>query len=205
MNTSYNNYKYALFGGTFDPVHNGHIRLAKAAANELGLDKLFFMPNFISPFKRDVKVTAAEDRCAMLNIACKANDKFIVSRYEVDRQTPSYTYNTLTFFNNNYDGKLYFLLGFDSLVQIDTWYKGEKILKSFTLVAGRRPGTESSVGLEKIKEFKAKYNADIILLDVEPYEASSTEIRQLVDEGKSLGGIVLPEVENYINEHNLYR
>ena len=53
MNTSYNNYKYALFGGTFDPVHNGHIRLAKAAANELGLDKLFFMPNFISPFKRD--------------------------------------------------------------------------------------------------------------------------------------------------------
>jgi|LSQX01.2.fsa_nt_gb nicotinate-nucleotide adenylyltransferase len=205
MNISYKNYKYALFGGTFDPVHNGHIRLAKAAAYELSLDKLFFMPNFISPFKKDTKVTAVEDRCAMLNIACRTNDKFIVSRYEVDRQTPSYTYNTLTFFDNNYDGKLYFLLGFDSLMQIDTWYKGEEILKSFTLVTGRRPGTESSVGLEKIEDYKAKYNADIILLDVEPYDASSTEIRQLVAYGKSLSGIVLPEVENYINEHNLYR
>lgn len=196
--------KYAIFGGSFDPVHIGHLKLALGAVNELNLDKLLLMPNFISPFKQDSKVTDTADRLAMTELLLPYCDAFEVSSYEVQRTGPSYTAETLDFFDNEYDGQLYFVLGFDSIMTLDKWYRADDIMK-YPMITGRRPGTCDSEGMQKVIEYRNKYGADITVLEIEPFDASSTEIRQLVREGKSTEGLLLPEVREYIDEHALYR
>ena len=197
--------KYGIYGGSFDPIHIGHIALADCAVRECGLDKLIFMPAYISPFKQDRKVTAGRDRCAMIEAATVSNSKFCLSRYELGKEGPSYTIETLRHWKKLLDGELYFVLGFDSVVQLDTWYQGEAVLKGFRFITAVRPDTCISEGMRKIEEFREKYGSDITVLHMEPVDASSTEIRNLVKEGKSITGLVPPGVEEYIIEHQLYR
>ncbi len=197
--------KYAIYGGTFDPIHMGHISLADHAINECGIDKLIFMPAYISPFKQDKIVSPGIDRYRMIESILGYNKGFRVSSYEIMKEGPSYTYETLKHWKTMLNGELCFVLGFDSVVHIDTWYHGEDILREFPLITARRPDTDDSQGLEKIKFMEKEYNANIVVLDMEPVDASSTRIRQLASKGKSLKGLVLPEVEEYIIEHNLYR
>lgn len=196
--------RYAIFGGSFDPVHIGHLKLAMAAVEEMDIDKLFLMPNYISPFKQDSKVTATEDRVAMAELLLPYNEAFVVSTYEVDRSGPSYTSETLSHFREILDGELYFVLGFDSVLTIDKWHCAEELME-YPMITGRRPGTEDAEGLAKIEELNRKYGADITVLTIEPFDASSTEIRQRVREGKSTEGLLLPEVRKYIDDHSLYR
>ena len=110
--------KYGLFGGSFDPIHIGHIRLAEAAVRELKLDRMIFMPNYISPFKLNQGVTPAADRIRMIETVLPMNPAFELSEFEVRREGPSYTFDTLDYFNSEYDGTLYFILGYDSIMSI---------------------------------------------------------------------------------------
>ena len=197
--------RYGIYGGSFDPIHIGHVALAENAVRECGLDKLIFMPAYISPFKQDRHVTDGRDRCRMIETVLKTNSAFCLSRYELNKQGTSYTIKTLRHWEKLLDGELFFILGFDSAVQIDTWFEGEEILKSYHLVTARRPDTDYAEGLKKIESFREKYGADIIVLNMIPVDASSTEIRNLIKEGKPLTGLVPPEVEEYIIEHKLYR
>lgn len=199
-----NKKRYAIFGGSFDPVHIGHLRLAMAAVEEMEIDTLFLMPNYISPFKQDSKVTATEDRVAMAELLLPYSDAFVVSTYEVDRSGPSYTSETLSHFREMLDGELYFILGFDSVLTLDTWHCAEELM-TYPMITVKRPGTEDAEGLAKIEELKSKFGLEITVLTQEPFNASSTEIRQLVKEGKSTEGLLLPEVREYIDEHSLYR
>lgn len=197
--------RYGIYGGSFDPIHIGHVALAENAVRECGLDKLIFMPAYISPFKQDRHVTDGRDRCRMIETVLKTNSAFCLSRYELNKQGTSYTIKTLRHWEKLLDGELFFILGFDSAVQIDTWFEGEEILKNYHLVTARRPDTDYAEGLKKIESFREKYGADIIVLNMIPVDASSTEIRNLIKEGKPLTGLVPPEVEEYIIEHKLYR
>ena len=197
--------RYGIYGGSFDPIHIGHVALAENAVRECGLDKLIFMPAYISPFKQDRHVTDGRDRCRMIETVLKTNSAFCLSRYELNKQGTSYTIKTLRHWEKLLDGELFFILGFDSAVQIDTWLEGEEILKSYHLVTARRPDTDYAEGLKKIESFREKYGADIIVLNMIPVDASSTEIRNLIKDGKPLTGLVPPEVEEYIIEHKLYR
>lgn len=197
--------KYAIFGGSFDPIHIGHLRLAKAAVDECGIDKLYLMPNYISPFKLDHKVTATEDRVAMVKVALGYCEAFDISLYEVEREGPSYTIDTLNHFRDELDGELYFILGFDSVLDLERWHLGSEIISNYPLITGRRPGTGDESGFQKIKEYRNKYKARIEVLDVEPFKASSTEIRELIRTGGSTDGLLIPEVQEYIREHDLYR
>ena len=200
-----NGKKYGICGGSFDPIHIGHVTLADSAVRECGLDKLIFMPAYISPFKQDRHVTDGRDRCRMIETVLKTNSAFCLSRYELNKQGTSYTIKTLRHWEKLLDGELFFILGFDSAVQIDTWFEGEEILKNYHLVTARRPDTDYAEGLKKIEACREKYGADIIVLNMIPVDASSTEIRNLIKEGKPLTGLVPPEVEEYIIEHKLYR
>ena len=197
--------RYGIYGGSFDPIHIGHVALAENAVRECGFDKLIFMPAYISPFKQDRHVTDGRDRCRMIETVLKTNSAFCLSRYELNKQGTSYTIKTLRHWEKLLDGELFFILGFDSAVQIDTWFEGEEILKNYHLVTARRPDTDYAEGLKKIESFREKYGADIIVLNMIPVDASSTEIRNLIKEGKPLTGLVPPEVEEYIIEHKLYR
>ena len=204
-NCDNNTFKYAIFGGSFDPIHIGHLKLAKAAAEECGLDKLYLMANYISPFKLDREVTATEDRVAMVKASLGFCEAFDVSTYEVNREKPSYTIETLEYFDENYEGKLYFVLGFDSVLDLEKWHRGPEIISKYPLITGRRPGTGDESGFSKIEEYREKYNADITVLDIEPFDASSTEIRERIRNNASTEGLLIPEVKEYITEHGLYR
>ena len=197
--------EYALYGGTFDPIHMAHIKLADNAVNLLGLEELIFMPAYINPFKQGSTVSSAEDRCAMIEAALSYNPAFSLSDYECTKEGPSYTYETLQYLDGKYEGKLMFVLGMDSLVQVDSWFKGEEILKNYTLITARRPGTADDEAMKKINDFKTQYNADIYMMEMPPMDISATQIRKNVQEGKSIKGLVLPAVEEYIVEHQLYR
>ena len=198
-------FRYAIYGGSFDPVHIGHIALADCAAAECGLDEIIFMPAYISPFKQDRKVTRGEDRLAMLETVLDFNPAFRVSDYELRKGGPSYTIETLRHFRSMVDGELHFVLGFDSVVQIDKWYEGEEILRDFPLITVRRNDTDDAEGFERIEGFRKEFGAEITVLDMEPVDASSTEIRDMIKIGGEISGLVLPRTEEYIIEHKLYR
>ncbi|MBQ6456308.1 MAG: nicotinate (nicotinamide) nucleotide adenylyltransferase [Mogibacterium sp.] len=196
---------YAIYGGTFDPIHIGHLSLATHAVRECGIDKLIFMPAYVSPFKQDRKVTPGYHRVRMIEAVLKYDPAFCVSRYEIGKEGPSYTVETLRHWVSLLGGNLSFVLGYDSVIQSDTWFHGEEILRNYPLITARRPDTDDEAGLKKIQYLRDTYNADITVMEMEPVDASSSEIRRRVSAGKSLGGMVPPEVERYIIEHNLYQ
>ncbi len=196
---------YAIYGGSFDPIHIGHVSLADCAVKECGIDKLIFMPAYMSPFKQDRRVTDGRDRCAMIEKVLKYNKAFCLSRYELNKGGPSYTIETLKHWSTMLDGRLSFVLGFDSAVQADIWRQGPEILRNYHLITARRPDTDTAEGMQRIDFFRSEYGADITVLDMEPVDASSTVIRENVRAGKPISGLVLPEVEEYIIEHQLYR
>ena len=196
---------YAIYGGSFDPVHNGHIALASHASSECGIDKVIFMPAYVSPFKQDRRVTPGADRVRMIESVLRYHPSFCVSRYELSKEGPSYTVETLRHWSRLLGGKLSFILGYDSVMQVDTWYCGEEILRNYSLITARRPDTDDAAGIEKIRYLREKYDADITVMKMEPVDASSSEIRQRVRDGESLDGLVPPEVERYIARHDLYK
>lgn len=196
--------KKAIFGGTFDPIHFGHIALADAAVKETSLDELFFMPNNVSPFKISDDVAAPEKRCDMIELILKMNDRFRLSRYELEKKGVSYTYDTLKAFGGHEDDEIYFVLGFDSLIDLDTWYKGDHIIREFKIIAGRRPGVDNSEGNEKISLYRTKYDADITVLDIKTPDVSATEIREAVAGHRDTDKLIPSEVKEYIKRNGLY-
>ena len=196
---------YAIYGGSFDPIHIGHVALAESAVKECAIDKLIFMPAYMSPFKMDRKTTDGKDRCGMIERVLKYNKAFCLSRYELNKGGPSYTIKTLKHWSGILDGKLSFVLGFDSAVQVDTWFEGPEILRNYHLITALRPDTDYVEGLKKIESFRKDYGAEITVMDMDPVDASSTKVRDNVREGRPISGLVLPEVEEYIIEHQLYR
>ena len=201
----HSDYKYAIYGGSFDPIHRAHVALAYYATRELDLDELYFVPAYVNPFKQGRNTTPGEDRFKMIESILHYDKSFRVSDCEIMKEGPSYTIETLKHFSDNIEGELHFLCGWDSLLEIDHWYHGEEILRNYTLVTARRPGSDDSDGMAKIKEFREKYETLVYVLDFPPMDVSSTAVRNNVKEGKPINELVLPEVEDYIREHNLYK
>ena len=205
MNSETSSRHYAIYGGTFDPIHKGHIALADHAVRECGIDKLIFMPAFISPFKQNRRTAPGKDRAAMIESILGYNKAFCLSRYEIGKEGPSYTYDTVMHWKQILDGKLSFILGFDSVIEIDTWYRGEEILKEVSLITARRPYANDSDGWNKIQYYREKFGTETTVLEMAPVDASSTEVRMNVHAGMPISDLVAPEVERYISEHDLYK
>jgi nicotinate-nucleotide adenylyltransferase len=196
--------KTAIFGGSFDPIHRGHVNLALTALNELDLDSLIFVPNYISPFKTDKKVTRGDIRAEMIEAILHYDERFRISRYEIGRAEPSYTYDTLNHFRKELGADIYFVLGFDSFIDIDTWYRGEEIIRDYKLITGMRPNTDYDEAYSELRRFERDYGGDITMLHIEPFDAASSEIRDMVRQGLDISAYVLPEVEDYIRKNGLY-
>ena len=193
-----------IMGGTFDPVHTGHLILARYALELLELEEVWFMTSGNPPHKRDTKHTDAETRHEMVRLATEDCEGFVPCDYEVKKEGYSYSALTLKALCELYpDREFYFIIGQDSLNYFDRWYHPEEILRySRVAVYPRR----SEVGLdEEISRMEKLLGAEFLRLDAPMIELSSTEIRKRAGDTKSIRFMVPESVEKYIIEKGLYQ
>lgn len=196
-----------IMGGTFDPIHNGHLLLGKQAYEEYGLDEVWFMPSGKPPHKSDHHVTAVEDRCEMVRLAIAEHPYFVFSDFEVKRSGNTYTAQTLRLLNEAYpQHHFYFIIGADSLYEIESWYHPGEVMEQTTLlVAGREyEGALRSLD-DQVAYLSDKYGASIRLLHCDEVDISSGELREMESRGKRLYKYVPKPVEEYIMTRGLYQ
>ena len=196
--------RIGIFGGSFNPVHKEHIKVAVEAIKELQLDKLFIIPTFVAPHKQGAEVLDANDRLNLLKLAFNDNPKIVVSDYEIQKQGVSYSYLTVRHFKEIFSGcTLYFLMGSDMLENFPTWKNPNDIVKNCNLVLINRQGNavKDEILIENIKTL---YNHSVKKLIVSGEDLSSTEIRLRKMLGLSLDGLVTKKVEDYIEQNNLF-
>ncbi len=202
--------KIGIMGGTFNPIHHGHLVAAGEALSQFKLDKVIFIPSGDPPHKNASEEMIAEHRYLMTVIATSANNNFFVSRIEIDRKGKSYTIDTVTELKKIYGEStgLYFITGADAILEILTWKNTEKIIKICSFIAATRPGYNIS-RIQDLKERlfkKTKNNIEkIFVMEVPALAISSTDIRQRVKEKRPIDYLVPEGVSNYILKHGLYR
>ena len=196
--------RIAMFGGTFNPIHLGHLHLAKTFADALNLDKVLLIPSRIPPHKLAPDLVDGEHRLAMCRLAAKVDPRFQVSDVELRRTGPSYTYDTLQTLKGWYPGdELYLITGSDMFLTLEEWHRGEELIHQAILCAGARNAGEMQQLQHQQERLEAK-GARCCLLSLEPLPLSSTLVRQTVAQGKSIDTMVPKEVDRYIQEHGLY-
>ncbi len=196
-----------VMGGTFDPIHLAHLVTAEAAVEQFGLAKVIFVPAREPPHKRGLVITPAEHRYNMVELAVRSNDRFEVSRAELDRDGPSYTVDTLEELRASYPSgtRLYFITGADAILDIDTWRHPERLFELCTFIAAERPGLSREAVREGLRELERRYGVSILRVNVPAMGISSTDIRQRARSGRSIRYLVPEAVEEYIRRHGLYR
>ena len=197
--------RLGIMGGTFDPIHYGHLVTAEQAREALDLDAVLFMPAGQPAFKQDKKVTDAEDRYAMTVLATAANPAFLASRFEIDRPGVTYTVDTLRALRERYPScvKLYFITGADAIIDIVTWHHAEEIAELATLIAATRPGYDIAQAQARIKRSGIKF--DVRYIQIPALAISSTNIRERVAAGKSIRYLTSESVIGFIRKNGLYR
>ena len=197
--------RVGVYGGTFAPVHNGHIESARAFMKQMKLDYMYVIPTFLPPHKSVDESDDPYHRLRMCELAFAGVDGVIVSDMEIKRGGKSYTYDTLAALAGE-DKKLFLLCGTDMVLSFDKWYRYEDILKMCypTYVRRERDKILENRIIEKITEYYNKHGVMFRRIITDPIEVSSTEIRALVSAGESISHIVPPEVERYIKERGLY-
>ncbi len=198
--------RIGIFGGSFDPVHNGHIALAKAALAQAALDCVIFMPSHIQPFKIGRKAAAGADRVAMLKAAAEGEDRLFVSDYEVLNTDISYTVDTMRAMREVYgrDARLFFILGTDSFLTIDKWRDAEALLTENSFCVGSRPGYRDEELTAFIDSLRERFGTEIVRVMNERIDVSSSEIRADVCLGRPVDGLTPPKTAEYIKQHHLY-
>jgi len=200
--------RIGIIGGSFDPVHAGHLIIAQDAAERLGLSEVVFVPASIPPHKQAMRRVDAGHRLVMLKLAAESNPRFSVSDIELRRGGVSFTVDTLRILRDIHpDAALFLIVGSDTLVDFHTWHKTEEILKFCEVATLLRPGEDSlEVIAEKI-QLPAEERGRLLrnVIDAHRIGVSSSEIRMRLAEGLGIRYLVPPEVESYIYEHGLYQ
>lgn len=198
--------KIGLMGGTFDPIHYGHLVLAEQVRTRFNLDMIYFIPVGIPPHKQEKKISCSKDRYFMTLLGTITNPYFEVSKIEIEDNNTSYTVNTIKKFKKIIDNnsELYFITGADAIYELETWKNVKELLGLCNFIAASRPGIDKSKLKEKIKILNEKYNGRIIETSVPALAISSTDIRDRIKKGKSIKYIVPESVEHYIYKNNLY-
>lgn len=195
--------KIGLFGGTFDPIHIGHMILMENVINNLDLDKIYVLPNSNPPHKLENKKTALNLRLKMVNETIKDNQKLEINDYDYRDNEIHYTFNTINYFKKSYpNDEFFFIMGEDSFLDIEKWKNYKEILKENLIIFKRYSNKNFSL-ISKINQVR-KYNKNIYLIDNIALDISSTLIRNLVKENKSIRYLVNDEVINIIKEEKLY-
>ncbi len=199
--------KIGIMGGTFNPIHYGHLMIAENAAEQYGLDLVLFMPNGTPPHKPDKKIVAASHRIEMIRLAIQDNPSFQLSLDEVNSGETSYTYRTLERLKEKEpEDDFYFIMGGDSLKYFDTWRYPERILRTAYVLAAIRDNVEGAEFQEYIDHLNHDYEAmGVFPLNTPNFSVSSSKIRDLIQNQKTVRYMLPENVREYIMEHLLYR
>ena len=198
-----------ILGGSFDPVHHGHLHIARACVARLALDRLLLMPARIPPHKMGRPMTDATHRLAMIRLAIADESRIDVSTLELDREGTTYTVDTIRALLDREDApdELFFIVGADQALELPTWRTIDELARLCTIVPVARAG----ICLDCLDDLTGKLPDDVVArlksaaLDVPPVDVSSTQIRERIRAGKPVDALVTPAVAAYIDEHGLYR
>jgi nicotinate-nucleotide adenylyltransferase len=212
--------KIGLFGGTFDPIHWGHLRSAEEVSETFGLDRVYFIPAAVPPHKRGHTTTPASDRLQMVRLAVAKNPRFHVSTAEISRAGVSYSIDTIREFavKKQLGDSLYFIIGLDAFREIGTWKDFAEIFPLCNFIVTSRPGSKvkdplngTGVAVKKLfcydfmrKNYRHGSGTRIFFDELTDIAISASEIRALVKAGKSIRYLVPAEVEQYIKRRGLY-
>lgn len=191
--------RLGVMGGTFDPVHNGHVSMATALLDLFELDNVLFVPAGV-PWQKE-GYSAAEDRWMMTALTAATDPRFEASRMEIDRKGPTYTVDTMAILRDFHgpDTELFFIAGIDAVITLGTWHRAEGLAGLAEVIAVPRPGFDAAA-LRPGADWPRVHVADVPEIDV-----SSTEVRKRVREGLPIDELVPPVVARYVAEHGLYR
>lgn len=195
--------RIGLFGGTFNPIHVGHLTIAEEARIAAKLDRVIFIPSGESYFKDPRDIAPREDRYNMTRLAC--GDTYAVSDMETQREGPSYTAVTCRAFREMYpDDELFLILGADSILEIDRWRDPQAIFDAVTVLAFTRGGADNAAFAAEARRLRNKYGARIEIIDVFAIDVSSSDIRRFIAGGHAFRHLVGEGVYDYIRERKLY-
>lgn len=198
--------KIAIMGGTFDPIHYGHLVTAEAVMHEYQIDQVLFIPSGQPPHKTEGQVTPADHRYLMTLLATETNPRFFSSRIEIDRKGYTYTIDTIRELKEMYPGsEIYFITGADAFSNILSWKNPELLLSSCHFVAATRPGYSRAKAAPQIEALMDRHADTLHYLEVPALSISSSEIRARVREGRPIKYLLPETVENYIYKHGLYQ
>ena len=192
-----------ILGGTFNPIHNGHLKIAKAALLECGFSKILFMPNGNPPHKQNNVIISSFHRYNMVKLAIEGKDGFEVSDYEINRDKPSYTVDTNRALKKIYDCPLYFIIGADSLYTLKQWRNYEELIKECRFVVADRhckEGNDAQMMCNKL----SRAGANIKLLQMPEIDVTSTDIRLMIKQGADTSRFMPASVCDYIANNKLY-
>lgn len=193
-------------GGSFNPIHNGHLAIAECALKEYELDDILFIPNYCPPHKDSSEMIDAGMRLEMVNLAIKGHPHYSVSDREIKKGGLSYTYLTMTELKAEFpDTDFYFLMGADSLADFSKWRNAHVIAQKCHILAAMRDDMNNEDVAKLAEELSKIYHGDFSLLKIPPTDISSTQIRKKLRVQKSIKGLVPEAVESYIYEHQLYQ
>lgn len=202
---TYQNKKIGILGGSFDPIHNGHLAIAESAYQDFNLDEIWLIPAGHSPNKDEDKMTSAAVRAEMTALAAQDIPHFKLSTYEIDKEGISYTYLTLSDFKEQYpDTTFYFIMGADSLDYFDEWRHPEIICQKAIILVAVRDDMDLDDIQKKIAHIKEQFHAEIYPLSCKKNDISSSEIRANLQDGKEIRDMVPQSVADYIAVHELY-
>lgn len=197
--------KKGIFGGTFDPIHNGHMHIAYEAMEQLELDEVIFLPSGMPPHKQDISITDPYIRYEMVKMAIRGEKRFRVSPIEIESKKVNYTYKTLEKIKSIDKGsKLYFITGIDCLMELDAWKEVEKIFLNCSMVVFMRRGYDLKDVIKKKEEIEKKYDAHIIYLNSSILDISSSNIRDAIKKGRDVSSYLPQNVCYAIKEWGLY-
>ena len=195
--------KIGIFGGSFNPIHNGHIYLAKTVMSELKLDKVIFVPSRIPPHKSGKEYISGKDRLEMVRLAIRNNPCFEVSDYELSNDRTGYSIYTVIHFRKLYPNDLlYLMIGSDMLLSFDTWFEFEKIMQNVTVAAVSRCKGDNLLLIKKVDEL-SKYGK-VIVCNADAYPVSSTEIRKKIRKKENWSCYLDGSVVQYIRLGSFY-
>lgn len=200
--------RMGLMGGTFDPIHQGHLVTAEAVRSCFELDKVVFVPSGQPPHKAGQPITSKEKRYLMTELATVTNPYFEVSRVEISRPGASYAIDTVMYFRKLLpeDSEIYFITGADAILEIITWKDVDRLFENCTFIAATRPGYNLSEMERNVKKhLKPEYLNKIIPIEVTAMAISSTDIRRRVAEGRTIKYLLPESAEVYIYKNDLYK
>jgi nicotinate-nucleotide adenylyltransferase len=191
--------KIGLFGGTFDPIHNGHLKIAGIVQRQLGLSKVIFIPAGILPHKVQSLATV-KDRLAMVKLALRGKEKFTVSTYETNKKSPGYSIETVRHLKRKLarSAELFFIIGADAFGEIRTWRRWQELLRLCRFVVINRPGCKIALPQKSV-------SASVIILGITGIPISATTIRGQIKRNKNVSKLIPISVYDYIKTHKLYQ